>query len=85
MKILKTFWFVPSVVLLLVIAMWASVFLSLFPLPYYLSKVVPFALLFNVVFMVYLLVTKNIMVLLKASPVLFIGFALWYLWYMQTA
>ncbi len=83
-KLLTTFWVMPLVATPFGIAVFASVFLQAFPLPYYLGLVFPYLLAANTAVVAYHAVFHR-QIVLKTAIASFVPLGLGYLWLVQTA
>lgn len=84
MKIIfSTCWLAPLLSTIVIVAAFVSVSMALYPLPYYLSKAIPYALLLTVLVVIYQLFT-NPKIALKTLALGLVPFALSYLWFIQT-
>jgi hypothetical protein len=74
---------IPLIALIYVMLSFASVFLQLQPMPYYLGIALPYILLINVLFIVYL-IFFNRKIIFKTMLCSIVPFGLGYLWFIQT-
>ncbi len=82
--VFETYWAVPSVALVFVLTTFASVFLQLFPAPYYLGMILPYVLTANILVIIYQAkFSRKVIVKTILSSIVPLG--LGYLWFIQTA
>jgi hypothetical protein len=83
-KLFCSYWAIPLFTAALVVLAFVSVYLQLFPVPYYLGLALPYMLLVNVITLIYQAVFHRKIVLKSIlSSVASLG--LGYLWFIQTA
>ncbi len=82
-RIVESYWFIPSITVAVCMASFASVFLRLFPLPYYLFKALEVMLLLCAGLIIWSLVQRRYLVALKAGFISLVGLGGWYLYGIQ--
>ena len=83
-KLIETYWATPLITTLVVIAAFISVFLQLFPLPYYIGLIIPYSILANILVIGYQAFFRREMVVKTVLSSL-VPFCLGILWYIQSA
>ncbi|WP_045860075.1 hypothetical protein [Teredinibacter purpureus] len=83
-KLFSSYWAIPLLTAVLVVFAFISVYLQLFPVPYYLGLALPYMLLVNVITLFYQAVFHR-EIILKSIFISIASLGLGFLWFIQTA